>query len=98
MNSKQDKDDKLIFPLKVLQTPFCGELRSKKFYLRDQLATSADDYMDSSGHIFCYLTQMAVGPDGMRVSPEECGPDRACYRSAFQKPAPYVSGQTGSDY
>ena len=97
MSIKPDTD-KLVFPLKVMQTPFCGDLRSKKFYMRDEILTSAEDYHDASGHIFCYRTQMPVGPDGMRVEPESCGPDRACYRSALSKPAPYVPGQGGDDY
>lgn len=82
--------DKLVFPLNVLKTPFCGDLRSKKFYLRDEILTSAEEYYDQSGHIFCYHTQMPVGPDGMRVSPESCGPDRECYRSALAKPDDYT--------
>jgi hypothetical protein len=30
---------------------------------------------------------MPVGPDGYRVSPDECGPGRPCYRSALSQPA-----------
>ena len=74
--------------LHVLQTPFCGDLRSKKYYLRDSIPTCEDDYYDSTGHTWCYHTQMPVGPDGVRASPEECGPGRICYRSALSQPAP----------
>lgn len=77
-------------PLPVVQTPFCGDLRSKKYYMRDQIITTADEFYDASGHVWCYHTQMAIGPDGMRASPEGCGPDRHCYRSALDKPAEYV--------
>ena len=70
-------------------TPFCGDLRSKKFYMHDKLPTSADDFLDSFGHTWCYHTQMPVGPDGYRVDPHECGPDRPCYRSAVSEPKPY---------
>ena len=97
MNTKPD-ENKVVRSLEVLQTPFCGELRSKKFYLRDQLASSAEDYIDGSGHIFCYLTQMPIGPDGCAAHPDNCGPDRVCYRSALEKPAPYRPGMTPSDY
>lgn len=77
-------------PLPVVQTPFCGDLRSKKYYMRDEIITTVDEFYDASGHVWCYHTQMAVGPDGMRASPEGCGPDRKCYRSALEKPTEYV--------
>ena len=64
-------------------TPFCGDLRSKKYYMLDRIATEADDYMDPSGHCWCYHTQQAVGPDGKHAMPDHCGPDRKCYRSAL---------------
>jgi hypothetical protein len=32
---------------------------------------------------------MAIGPDGERADPDQCGPDRKCYRSALAKPIPY---------
>ena len=76
--------------LQVLQTPFCGDLRSKKFYMRDEILTNAEDYHDASGHTWCYHTQMPIGPDGLRAAPEYCGPDRRCYRSALAQPVAYV--------
>src|SRR4051794_213987 len=79
--------------LEVLNTPFCGDLRSKKFYLRDEILTEAEDYHDASGHTFCYHTQMAIGPDGSRAAPEYCRPDRKCYRSALAEPEPYMPPQ-----
>jgi hypothetical protein len=72
--------------LSVLKTPFCGDLRSKKFFLSDQIAASAEDYLDASGHCWCYHTQQVVGPDGNIVMPERCVPGRACYRSALESP------------
>jgi hypothetical protein len=80
-------------PLNVIETPFCGDLRSKKYYLRDEILTSAEEYHDASGHTWCYHTQMPVGPDGLRAAPEYCGPERPCYRSAFAEPEPYVPPQ-----
>ena len=93
MDSKQLNKDPL--QLNVLKSPFCGDLRSKKFYMRDGIANSAEDYIDSSGHTWCYNTQMPIGPDGIRVTPHECGPDRECYRSALEKPSEYVAVTTG---
>jgi len=64
-------------------TPFCGDLRSKKYYMLDRIAAEADDYMDPSGHCWCYHTQQPVGLDGQHAGPEHCGPGRKCYRSAL---------------
>lgn len=69
--------------LHVIQTPFCGDLRSKKFFLLDQIARTAEDYLDASEHCWCYHTQQVVGPDGNIVTPHRCVPGRACYRSAL---------------
>lgn len=77
-------------PLNVLQTPFCGELRSKKFYMRDGIASTEEDYYDSTGLTWCYHTQMALGPDGKDAYPEACGPNRSCYRSAVAQPIEYA--------
>ena len=76
--------------LQVLPTPFCGDLRSKKYYMRDEILTDAEEYHDASGHTWCYHTQMPIGPDGLRAAPEYCGPGRRCYRSALAPPVAYV--------
>jgi hypothetical protein len=73
----------------VVQTPFCADLRSKKFYMLDVIPSTAEDFYDASGCVWCYHTQVPIGPDGLFVSPEECGPGRKCYRSALDpRPAP----------
>jgi hypothetical protein len=71
--------------LNVLETPFCGDLRSNKFYRMGVIPTTEDDFFDASGHTWCYHSQMPIGPDGMQVSPDQCGPGRKCYRSALAK-------------
>ena len=68
----------------TIQSPFCGSLRSKKFFLLDRLASSADDYLDAANHVWCRETQEVIGPDNRRVEPNACGPDRACYSSAVK--------------
>jgi hypothetical protein len=68
----------------VMESPFCGSLRSKKFFMMDGLATDASQYLDSSNHCWCRETQQVVGPDGGRVHPERCMPGRACYSSALE--------------
>ena len=67
-------------------TPFCGDLRSKKFLTLDVIPAAAADYYDASGHCWCYHTQQPVGPDGELVVPEQCVPSRGCYRSALAEP------------
>jgi hypothetical protein len=67
-----------------IQSPFCGSLRSKKFFMLDRLATSPDDYLDAANHVWCYHTQEVIGPDNKRVTPENCTPGRSCYTSAIE--------------
>ncbi|MGC4076077.1 MAG: hypothetical protein QM702_03405 [Rubrivivax sp.] len=78
-----------------IQTPFCGELRSKRFLMLDTIPTRAEQYLDPSLHCWCYHTQQTIGPDGGFVEPEECVPGRSCYRSALAPeplpPTPPVS-------
>jgi hypothetical protein len=69
--------------LTILQTPFCGDLRSKKFFMLDTIPTEPQHYYDPSGHCWCFHTQQPIGPDGNQVMPEDCRPGRACYRSAL---------------
>ncbi len=67
----------------VPESLFCQQLRSKKFFMFDALATDASQYMDSSNHCWCYDTQQVIGPDGGKVNPHRCTPGRSCYQSAF---------------
>jgi hypothetical protein len=69
------------------QTPFCGDLRSKKFFMLDVMPAKEEDFLDPSGHCWCYHTQQPVGPDGELVGPEYCRPGRKCYQSALAKPS-----------
>ena len=66
-------------PPTEVQSPFCGELRSKKFFMLDVLPTEEEQYLDSSNHCWCYQTQQVVGPDGLPVDPGNCTPGRGCY-------------------
>jgi len=66
-----------------IQSPFCGSLRSKKFFMLASMATNAEDYLDASNHCWCRETQQVIGPDGGRVSPDRCAPGRSCYSSAL---------------
>src|SRR5262249_51500678 len=59
--------------IEPIQSPYCGSLRSKKFFLLDRLAASADDYIDGANHVWCCETQEVIGPDNRRVHPDSCG-------------------------
>jgi len=67
----------------VLQSAFCGSLRSKKFFMLDGLATETGHYLDASNHCWCRETHLVVGPDGGRARPERCVEGRSCYSSAL---------------
>ena len=67
----------------VVRSPFCASLRSKKFFMLDAMATSADQYIDASNHCWCRETQEVIGPDNKRVHPDNCVPGRVCYSSAL---------------
>jgi hypothetical protein len=68
----------------AIQSPFCGSLRSKKFFMMDKLATSADEYLDAANHVWCSETQEVIGPDNQRVDTDRCVPGRSCYSSAVK--------------
>jgi hypothetical protein len=71
-------------PTATMQSPFCGSLRSKKFFMIDGLGTQVEDYLDASNHCWCRQTQQVVGPDGSQVDPHRCVPGRSCYSSALE--------------
>jgi hypothetical protein len=66
-------------PSPEVQSPFCGELRSKKFFMLDVLPTDEEQYLDSTNHCWCYQTQQVIGPDGLPVHPGDCTAGRTCY-------------------
>lgn len=68
----------------IAQSPFCGSLRSKKFFMLDGLAMDASEYLDGSNYCWCRETQQVVGPDGSRVNPARCVPGRSCYISSLE--------------
>jgi hypothetical protein len=68
----------------VVESPFCGSLRSKKFFMTNGLAADESDYLDSTEHCWCRETQLVFGPDGNRAHPSRCVPGRTCYSSALK--------------
>jgi hypothetical protein len=65
-------------------SPFCRELRSKRFFAVQGVPTDASQYLDRSDHCWCFVTQRPIGPDGAKVYPDRCVPGRSCYRSALE--------------
>lgn len=67
----------------LLQSPFCTELRSKKYYFMQEMPTHESQILDASNHCWCRLTMQATGPDGNLAYPRGCAPGRSCYKSLF---------------
>jgi hypothetical protein len=72
-----------VAPNSSVQTPFCANLRSKKYFMLNVIPTKVEDFMDASGCCWCYHTMQVRGPDEGFVEPESCVPGRACYQTAF---------------
>ena len=68
----------------VLQSPFCRELRSKRYYFLKTMPTEPEHMLDATNHCWCRRTQQAFGPDGERALPQDCTAARDCYRSLFE--------------
>lgn len=66
-------------------SPFCRDLRSKRYYFLQQMPTEEHHYLDASRHCWCRRTMQAIGPDGERAIPRNCRSDRACYHSRFEE-------------
>ena len=62
------------------ETPFCGSLRTKKFYFLEGPAHTEDELLDASNDCWCKETQQRIGPDGEPVDAEDCTAGRTCYR------------------
>ena len=74
-----------VVATKVMQSAFCRELRSKKYYFLQEMPTEAEHLLDATGHCWCLKTMQAIGPDGERAHTDGCTADRACYRSLFDE-------------
>ncbi len=74
--------------LSSLISPFCTDLRSKKYYFLSKPALVPADILDASNDCWCARTQMRLGPDDDGVNPTDCCAGRSCFRGAGQeKPA-----------
>lgn len=71
----------------AVNSPFCRDIRSKKYYFLQEMPTEIHHLRDASNHCWCQRTVQAFGPDGELVRPEDCNADRACYKSLFEEGA-----------
>ncbi len=69
-----------------LISPFCGDLRTKKYYFLKGPALEPADLLDASNDCWCGRTQIRLGPDDEGVNTDDCRSGRACYRRAGQEP------------
>ena len=87
MANELNNGESLTGTTSVMESAFCGSLRSKKFFMIDVIPTEESQYLDGSNHCWCRETQQAIGPDGGIAQPEHCIAGRSCYSSAFDAEA-----------
>ena len=64
-------------------SPFCREIRSKRYFFLREMPTEEHHLRDGSNHCWCRMTMKVFGPDGEMVRPTDCVSGRSCYRSLF---------------
>ncbi|MFT4539620.1 MAG: hypothetical protein ACI841_004886 [Planctomycetota bacterium] len=69
-------------PIRV--SPYCQELCSKKIMISDGLPQTDADVLDTSGAVWCAVTQQILGPDRDEADPQTCRKGRECFRSPFE--------------
>jgi hypothetical protein len=65
-------------------SPFCRELRSKKYFTLSSIPVMEEDMLGPDNHCWCRRTMQVVGPDGAQARPNKCRSDRGCYQSEWQ--------------
>ena len=64
---------------KLVISPYCCQLRSKKYYFLTAPPQTEADILDASNGAWCARTMDAVGKDGWPVFPSECQAGRTCF-------------------
>ena len=62
-------------------SPFCADLRTKRWSFLESPALTEADILDGSGRAWCRRTMQSVGPDGELVEPGACCRGRGCFLS-----------------
>ena len=68
----------------IMQSPYCREIRSKRYFFLREMPTEDHHIKDGSNHCWCRVTMKVYGPDGEIARPEDCISGRDCYRSLFE--------------
>jgi hypothetical protein len=74
------------------ESPFCIELRSKRYYFLSAPALDRAEFLDGSNDCWCARTQMRLGPDGDPVHVDDCQRGRACFQSPSGPSASSLAG------
>ena len=67
----------------TVQSPYCREIRSKRYFFLREMPTEDHHIKDGSNHCWCRVTMKVYGPDEELTRPEDCVAGRSCYRSLF---------------
>ena len=70
--------------VEVVNSPYCCEIRSKRFFFLREMPTEEHHLKDGSNHCWCRVTMKVYGPDGELTRPSDCVAGRSCYRSLFE--------------
>lgn len=68
----------------VVPSPYCREIRSKRYFFLREMPTEDHHIKDGSNHCWCRVTMKVYGPDGELTRPGDCVSGRSCYRSLFE--------------
>ena len=63
----------------MVARPYCGFLRTKNAYFRDERGERMFNLDSTTACYMCLKTQRPVGPDGDPVDAESCGEERGCF-------------------
>lgn len=70
--------------VETMQSPYCREIRSKRYFFLREMPTENHHLKDGSNHCWCRVTMKVYGPDGEQARPDDCVSGRTCYRSLFE--------------
>jgi len=66
---------------KHLHNEVCNCIRWKSLFYNSEYDPNVVPAHDNS--YWCAMTQTVLGPDGQTVEPENCRPERGCFREPF---------------
>ncbi len=60
-------------------SPFCRDLRSKKYFFLDGPPRTEEELLDGSNYCWCQRTKLQLGPDDEPADAEDCQKQRECF-------------------